>query len=133
MLQALLEHNLGITIHGITLSEKNGGHPVMPEVLRDRRVEVQYLDMNLMASAMGVPASDIPAEHPDVVNFYSEVPFEGAVYDIVISDGTVLRTHEREEYRREKEREGLRLRLGRCFRASGTTYLPPRVLQIRIS
>ena len=82
----------------------------MPQVARDPRVEVRYLDMNLLASAMGVPASEIPANHPDAANFYTEIPFKGQTYDIVIADGAVLRTHAREEYRKEKELEALRLR-----------------------
>lgn len=82
----------------------------MSQVAKDPRVEVKYLDMNLLASAMGVPASEIPANHPDATNFYTETPFEGQMYDIVIADGAVLRTHARGEYRMEKELEALRLR-----------------------
>ena len=82
----------------------------MSQVAKDPRVEVKYLDMNLLATAMGVPASKIPANHPDAANFYTEMPFEGQTYDIVIADGAVLRTHVRGEYRMEKELEALRLR-----------------------
>lgn len=97
-------------VSGITLSTFKGGHPVMPQVAKDPRVEVQYLDMNLLATVMGVPISDIPPDHPDAPNFYAETPFQGQTYDIVIADGAVLRTHTREEYRMDKEREALRLR-----------------------
>ena len=87
----------------------------MPQVAKDPRVEVKHLDLNLLASAMGVPASEIPANHPDAANFYTETPFEGQTYDIVIADGAVLRTHARGEYRMEKELEALRLRIAQLI------------------
>ena len=66
--------------------------------------------MNLLAPAMGISTSEIPADHPDAENFLTKIPFAGQVFDVVIADGAVLRTHAREEYR-EKERESLRLRI----------------------
>ena len=127
--KVLLDHNPKMAISGITLPLDAGGHPVMPQVAKDSRVEVQYLDMNLLAPALGVSMSKIPAAHPDAANFYPEIPFDGQKFDIVIADGAVLRTHAREEYRMEKEREALRLRVAQLIfglerlKAGGTFIL----------
>lgn len=113
--KVLLEHNPKMFIDGITLPEGKGGHPVMDSVAEDSRVEVEYQDMNLLASAMGVAASAIPTNHPDAAEFLTNTPFAKRKYDVVIADGAVLRVHERGEHRLEKEREALRLRLSQLI------------------
>ncbi|KAL8793300.1 MAG: hypothetical protein Q9195_004077 [Heterodermia aff. obscurata] len=115
----LLEHNPQMAISGITLPEALTGHPVMAEVAEDPRVEVQYLDINLLATSMGVTASEIPADHPDATKFLIDVPFAGLDFDVVIADGAVLRTHDRGEHRLDREREALRLRLAQLILGFG--------------
>ena len=117
--RVLLNHNPQMTISGITLPEARTGHPVVTEVAADPRVEVEYLDINLLATSMGVPASDIPADHPDAEKFLTHVPFADLEFDVVIADGAVLRTHDRGEHRLDKEREALRLRLSQLILGFG--------------
>lgn len=64
---------------------------------------------------MGVTASEIPADHPDAANFLTQAPFGNQVFDVVIADGAVLRTHERGEHRMNKDDEALRLRLSQLI------------------
>ena len=114
--QALLVHNPKMFISGITLSEAQTGHPVVVEVKEHAQVDVQYLDINLLAASMGVAASEIPGGHPDVTKFLHDVPFpEDLEFDVVIADGAVLRTHERGEHRQEKDLEAMRLRLSQLI------------------
>ena len=108
----LLELHPTIKICGITLAESEGGHEVLA---KSPRLDVKYLDMNLLAIAYGVPLSNIPSDHPDAGKFLTEAPFAGLNFDIVVGDGAVLHTHTREEYRQDKDREALRLRVAQLI------------------
>lgn len=116
--RALLEHNPRMLISGITLPEEKTGHPVVAEVADDPNVDIRYLDINLLATSMGVHASEIPADHPDV-EMFEDAPFANLEFDVVIADGAVLRTHERGEHRLDKGREALRLRLSQLILGFG--------------
>ena len=111
----LLEQNPQMVMSGITLPVAQNGHPVMAEVAEHPQVDVQYLDINLLATSMGVPASEIPADHPDATKFLINDPFADLKFDVVIADGAVLRTHDRGEHRLDKEREAVRLRLSQLI------------------
>ena len=108
--RALLEHNPQMEISGITLPQEKTGHPVVAEVADHRNVDIRYFDINLLATSMGIRASDVPAGHPDAEKF-EDAPFANLEFDVVIADGAVLRTHERGEHRLDKALEALRLRL----------------------
>lgn len=97
-----------IKIYGITLSEQDGGHEVL---VKNPRLEVEYLDLNLLAFEYGVSLLNVPPEHPDSERFLTNAPFAGLDFGIVVGDGAVLRSHAREEYRQDKDREALRLRV----------------------
>lgn len=122
----LLEmYPITIKICGITLAESDGGHEVL---VKSPQVEIEYLDMNLLALEYGVSLLSIPTNHPDAGRFCANAPFAGLDFDIVVGDGAVLRSHLRAEYRQDKDREGLRLRIAQLiFRMarikSGGTFI----------
>ena len=92
---------------GITLSTEDGGHPMyLPYGEDDERVEVEYLDITMLASEFGTPIEDVPTQHPEASKFSAHRPFLGKVFDVVICDGQVLRVH---QHQRSRTREVVRL------------------------
>ncbi|KAL1586096.1 hypothetical protein WHR41_04765 [Cladosporium halotolerans] len=82
----------------------SGGHDVFIEL--DSSIELKFLDITMLASDMG--AEHIPDDHADRQNFFPKQLPDGRLFDLILCDGQVLRTHERAPYR-EKEREARRL------------------------
>ncbi|KMU80449.1 hypothetical protein CISG_02300 [Coccidioides immitis RMSCC 3703] len=72
-----------------------------------RGTQVKYQDITMFAADMGV--TDIPKEHPDAANFLPRQLDPREVFDLVICDGQVLRTHDRAAYREEREARRLTL------------------------
>lgn len=94
-----LQVNPGAKAIAFTLPEEDGGHAVLlPD---DPRVEFKYLDVTLLGEDMG--AADIPADHPDAARFLPRQVAEGKLFDLVLCDGQVLRTHSRAAYREQCE------------------------------
>jgi 23S rRNA U2552 (ribose-2'-O)-methylase RlmE/FtsJ len=88
------------TIRGISLPRTLGGHNLrVYHGKMDPRVQVQFMDLTMLASEFGVCLDDIPSGHPEASKFNSVRPFYGQEFDIVICDGQVLRTHHRAEWR----------------------------------
>jgi hypothetical protein len=56
-------------------------------------------DMTMLAAEYGVDVGNIPSDHPDAAHFKPFRPYDGKQYDLVLCDGQVLRTQEREGYR----------------------------------
>ena len=100
----LLEIYPEATVKGITLPPHLGGHPMcLDHGDKDPRVQVKFMDLTMLAVEFGTSMSEIPKDHPDVKKFSSDRPFLGETFDLVISDGQILRTHFREEYRQNRE------------------------------
>jgi len=90
---------------GISLPFSNGGHQMLLN-LKDPRVTVEFLDITMLSSEMFSPEAGIttiPPEHPDAGDFLDSRPYHSEVFDLVMCDGQVLRTHERLEYREAVE------------------------------
>ncbi|TQN70160.1 Cap-specific mRNA (nucleoside-2'-O-)-methyltransferase [Colletotrichum shisoi] len=84
---------------GFSLPVESGGHKIlMPE---SRRVELRFLDITMLAADMGV--TEVPVDHPDHGKFLPQQLKPDDLFDLVICDGQVLRTHSREEYRERRE------------------------------
>lgn len=88
-----LEVNPNAHALGITLPAKNKGIPVL---VKNQRLDVRYADITLMAEDMGLPADAIPPDHPDAIanNFVPKLIRPRAQFDLVTSEGGVLRPHQ---------------------------------------
>lgn len=103
--QFLIDLHPHSEVCGISLPVSSGGHKILLNT-EDPRVNIQFLDITMLASEMLSSKEDllkIPQDHPDAGNFRSDRPYLNATFDCVICDGQVLRTHERSEYRESVE------------------------------
>jgi 23S rRNA U2552 (ribose-2'-O)-methylase RlmE/FtsJ len=102
------------SVKGITLPPHLGGHPMcIPHSDKDPRVQVEFMDLTMLAVEYGTSMAEIPKEHPDAKNFSGDRPFLDETFDLVICDGQILRTHFREDYR--QTREALRLNVAQLI------------------
>ncbi|TLS24620.1 hypothetical protein PpBr36_08591 [Pyricularia pennisetigena] len=97
-----LKLNPKAIVYGITLPEDEGGHKM--RVLDEgpklaSRVNIEFLDITMLASEMGCSPDEIPADHPDAAEFSSDRPFADLKFDLVFCDGQVLPNQERSAYR----------------------------------
>ena len=107
-----------------SLPPSDGGHQVL--LPRDERVQIQLLDITLLAEDMGVAKNDIPSNHADAEKFVSRRLAPDQKFDIVLCDGQVLRTHIRAPYRERREARRLtstQLALGLEHIQSGGTMV----------
>jgi hypothetical protein len=73
---SVLQANSDALVCGISLPISQGGFDMLlPDWQADTRVQVQFLDITMLAAEMDV--TDIPVEHPDAANFLSDCPFCG--------------------------------------------------------
>ncbi|QVM09623.1 hypothetical protein D8B26_004278 [Coccidioides posadasii str. Silveira] len=100
-----LSVNSGSRALGFTLPLCKGGHKIL--LPRNLNFRVKYQDITMFAADMGV--TDIPKEHPDAPNFLPRQLDPREVFDLVICDGQVLRTHDRAAYREAREARRLTL------------------------
>jgi 23S rRNA U2552 (ribose-2'-O)-methylase RlmE/FtsJ len=101
---SLLKVNPEACIRGITLPPEIGGHPmILPYGSADLRVQVEFMDITMLAPEFGTPISEIPPQHPDALKFRANSPYQDQAFDIVLCDGQVLRTHQRAECRQKLE------------------------------
>lgn len=100
-LETALNFNPGAQALGLSLPLSKGGHKVL--LPRRRGVQLEFLDVTMLAADMGVSASDIPPDHVDAENFLPRYFDPARRFDLVICDGQVLRTHERAPYREKRE------------------------------
>jgi hypothetical protein len=99
---AVLKVNCHARISAITLPKLLNGHDILLyNWKKDRRVEVRFADVTMLAAEMGVLA--IPSDHPDLLNFSFERPFSHQKFDLIFCDRQVLRTHQRADYREKRE------------------------------
>jgi len=101
---SVLDRHTDANVRGISLPCSLGGHILrVSHGPRDPRVQVQFMDLTMLASEFGVSLDDIPPRHPEASHFNSARPYYGEEFDIVICDGQVLRSHRREEWREPRE------------------------------
>jgi 23S rRNA U2552 (ribose-2'-O)-methylase RlmE/FtsJ len=99
---SVLKADSDALVCGISLPISQGGHDMLlPNWQSDTRVQVQFLDITMLAVEMDV--TDIPDSRPDAANFLPDRPFYGDRFDLVLCDGQVLRMHPRAEYREKRE------------------------------
>jgi 23S rRNA U2552 (ribose-2'-O)-methylase RlmE/FtsJ len=98
-LATVLGINPGARALGFSLPISKGGHKVL--LPRDPNVTLKFLDITMLAADMGIV--DVPAEHPDAENMVSQQFRPGKLFDLVLCDGQVLRTHVRAAYREIRE------------------------------
>lgn len=91
----------GSTAVAFTLPPSDGGHDVLLSKALENRVQTRYADITMFAMDMGMKT--IPASHPDKANFLPRQLEPTRVFDLIICDGQVLRTHKRLEYRENRE------------------------------
>lgn len=98
-LQIALKCNPKASALGFSLPVESGGHKIL--LPQDPHVETRLLDVTMLAEDMNAPS--IPATHPDRDKFLPLQLAPGDVFDLVICDGQVLRTHARANYRHKRE------------------------------
>jgi 23S rRNA U2552 (ribose-2'-O)-methylase RlmE/FtsJ len=98
-LATALSINPGAHALGFSLPVSKGGHKAL--LPTDSNVTLKFLDITMLATDMGV--TDIPAEHPDAKNMLPQHFDPGQLFDLVLCDGQVLRTHVRAPYRERRE------------------------------
>jgi 23S rRNA U2552 (ribose-2'-O)-methylase RlmE/FtsJ len=94
-----MEHNPRALAQGFTLPLESGGHKVL--LPPNSKTTIDLLDINMLAADMGVDF--IPPEHPDAHNFLPRHLQSEDIFDLVLCDGNVLRTHPRAAYRDVRE------------------------------
>jgi hypothetical protein len=87
------------TATAYSLPVANGGHKIL--LPTSSNVKIRLLDVTLLAADLGV--EDIPEDHPDRQNFLPKEFGNELVFDAVLCDGQVLRTHKRAPYRENRE------------------------------
>jgi 23S rRNA U2552 (ribose-2'-O)-methylase RlmE/FtsJ len=84
-----------------SLPLSDGGYNIL--LTEDTKLSVKFLDITMLAADMGV--TDIPKKHPDAGKFLPCQMKETQLFDLVLCDGHVLRTHApaRASYRETRE------------------------------
>lgn len=116
-LATALEHNPTSHALAFSLPVSNGGHKV--RLPQRPNVEQRFLDVTMLAADMGM--SDIPQAHPEAENFMPRQFEPNRLFDLVLCDGQVLRTHVRAPYRENQEAR----RLSSTQLALGLQHLRP--------
>ena len=98
-LATALKQNPGSHVLAFSLPPSSGGHKVLLPTYSE--VEQKFLDITMLAGDMGV--ENIPKDHPDAGNFLSRVLQNEQLFDLVLCEGQVLRTHDRAPYREKRE------------------------------
>lgn len=95
-----LDVNPGACATGFSLPPADGGHKIhLPPELG---VTIDFLDVTMLAADMGI--ADIPPEHPEASSFVrNRYLAPGQMFDLVLCDGQVLRTHKRPSHREKLE------------------------------
>ena len=96
-----MKHKPGSTVRGVTLSIDQGGYPLSVTALPGCQMDVEYLDITMLAEEFGV--TKIPPNHPEGDKFSTARLFANETFDLVFCDGKVLRNHPRPEHREPLE------------------------------
>lgn len=98
-LSTAIDLNPGVEVTGFSLTTSNGGyHVLLPQ---DKQECISFLDITMLAADMGVAA--IPENHPDAAGFLRRHLSEDQLFDLLIYDGSVLRTHKTSPYRKPRK------------------------------
>lgn len=99
-LSTAMQHNEYSQAVAFSLPRANGGHEVfLPE---NDLVMTKYLDITMLAADMGLEHR--PSEHPESQDFIMERQLPpNYLFDLVLCDGHVLRTHPRPAHREPRE------------------------------
>ncbi|KAI1773227.1 hypothetical protein F4818DRAFT_121057 [Hypoxylon cercidicola] len=116
-LATALRKNPGAGALAFSLPVSDGGHKVLLPATPN--VEEKLLDITMLAEDMGI--EEIPEDHPDAGHFLPRQFKPDQLFDLVLCDGQVLRTHKRASYR--EKREGTRLTVTQL--ALGLEHLRP--------
>lgn len=103
---SVLDRHPAMHARAFSLPVEQGGH----RVLLDDPVNcnVTLADITMLAGDMGVVEADVPVSHPDFGNFrFDKYLSDEDMFDLVVCDGQVLRTHRRESYRESCEAQRL--------------------------
>lgn len=108
-LHAALQRNKPCTATAFTLPVSSGGHARL--LKEGSNVAIKELDITLLAADMGMSNPDeIPTSHPDATKFLTEPHLQPTdLYDLILLDGQVLRTHSRAAYREKREHHRLKI------------------------
>ncbi|KAK2037334.1 hypothetical protein LZ31DRAFT_560491 [Colletotrichum somersetense] len=98
-LMTALEMNSSARAVGFSLPVEIGGHKVL--IPTDKRIDMKFLDITMLAADMGV--TDVPVQHPEHNKFFPQQLKPYDLYDLVICDVQVPRTHSRADYRETRE------------------------------
>ncbi|KAF7548038.1 hypothetical protein G7Z17_g7311 [Cylindrodendrum hubeiense] len=84
-------------VKAMSLPVERGGHEVL---LKAENLEVEFLDVTMLAGDMGITKEDIPVSHPDRDAFTIQRIFSAQEkFDLAFCDGQVLRTQQRSQWR----------------------------------
>jgi 23S rRNA U2552 (ribose-2'-O)-methylase RlmE/FtsJ len=99
-LSTALQYNTSAQAVAFTLPTENGGHEVfLPE---NDMVLTKYFDITMLAADMGL--EQIPGEHTDSPTFIMKRQLPNTyLFNLVLCDGHVLRTHHRPAQREPRE------------------------------
>lgn len=117
-LKTAMEFNPGCQAVGFSLPHSQGGYKVLFGADECNPL-VRFLDITMLAEDMGV--LEIPEDHAEAEKFLSRQIESSQVFDLVVCDGQVLRTHKRLSYR--EGREAARLKTTQL--AVGLEHLKP--------
>jgi 23S rRNA U2552 (ribose-2'-O)-methylase RlmE/FtsJ len=98
-LAKVLEKNPGASALGLSLPVSQGGHKML--LPKSPNMTIDFLDITMLAADMGV--TEIPIEHPDTGNMLPQRFKPHQLFELVLCDGQVLRTHTRAAYREKRE------------------------------
>ncbi|OTB04792.1 hypothetical protein M426DRAFT_57814 [Hypoxylon sp. CI-4A] len=116
-LETALSYNPEAEALAFSLPPSIGGHQVLMQA--DSAVEQRFLDVTMLAADMGI--EEIPESHQDASNFLPRQLKSHQLFDLVLCDGQVLRTHKRPSYREYGEAR----RLSTAQLAIGLEHLRP--------
>lgn len=123
-LQTALAYNPSAEALAFSLPPAEGGHKVLLKVDNaTHKVTTKLLDLTMLAADMD-GATAIPETHPDAAKFFREKQVgPGQLFDLVLCDGQLLRTHAPHRAAYRETREARRLILSQL--ALGVEHIRP--------
>lgn len=103
-----LKHSPHAHVSGLSLPNTVGGHQLLiPFGRRDPRIEIQFIDITMLAAEYGL--SELPIDRQGILQLTLKRPWPTKLYDLVFCDGQVLRTHQPHRESRREQSEAARL------------------------
>ncbi|KAF2718802.1 hypothetical protein K431DRAFT_340411 [Polychaeton citri CBS 116435] len=98
-LDTAMKANPGSRALGFSLPASDGGYHV--RIPNNPNMTLKLIDITMLAADMGI--TEISAGHPDASEFLQQEFSRDDLFDLVLCDGQVLRTHLRSPYRESRE------------------------------